>query len=211
MSAPRSTHAGRASTGRGADGQGMGDAAGDTGGGTPGEGLEASQIAGQSAVLPTGGAPPELTEHERHLREIQQRYRALEEATGQIIWTADADGQLTGDLGVWCAFTGQSAEQARGWGWLEAVHPDDRATTAEIWAEALARANEAYRTSYRLRRHDGVYRDMASRAAAVRDAAGQIREWVGTCTDITERVELEESQRAYARQLEETLGAMADA
>jgi PAS domain S-box-containing protein len=138
-------------------------------------------------VLAASGRQPTA---ERQLREMRQRYHALAEATGQIIWTADASGRLTGDCAPWCSFTGQSATQAQGWGWLSAVHPDDRAGVAYAWALATDRA--AYEHTTRLRRYDDVYRRVAMRAVPMLDGDGQIQEWVGTCTDVTEQRQLEQ-------------------
>jgi PAS domain S-box-containing protein len=117
----------------------------------------------------------------------QLRFRALVLATGQIIWTADATGRLTGDLGPWCAFTGQTLEEARGPSWALAVHPEDLDATRRTWAEAVERAC-VYEHDMRLRRFDGTYRHMLVRAAPVLDEPGSTREWIGTCTDMTERL-----------------------
>ena len=62
----------------------------------------------------------------------------------------------------------------------------DREPTAEIWAKAVRERN-LYDTEYRLRRHDGEYRDVMARGVPVLESDGSIREWIGTCTDITPR------------------------
>jgi PAS domain S-box-containing protein len=131
------------------------------------------------------------------LRQSEARYRSLVTATAQIIWTTNAAGEVVADLPSWRAFTGQSPEAVLGWGWIEALHPDDRARTARIWSDAVA-SRSLYETEYRIHRFDGVYRHFAVRGAPVLETSGQIREWVGTCTDTTERQALEESRRQYA-------------
>jgi len=63
---------------------------------------------------------------EEALRASEERYRSLVVAISQIVWTTNANGEVTEDLPTWRAFTGQTAEQMKGDGWLAAVHPDDR-------------------------------------------------------------------------------------
>jgi PAS domain S-box-containing protein len=133
------------------------------------------------------------------LRAAEDRFRALAATSGEILWTADAEGQLSGDLGPWCAFTGQSAVEARTRGWARAIHPDDRARVAAAWARAVDE-RASYENELRVRRHDGAYRHLLVRATPILDPGG-IREWVGTCTDITERRELEDRLRAANTEL----------
>ncbi len=130
------------------------------------------------------------------------RFRALVDATAQIVWTTNPQGEVT-DIPDWRAFTGQSLEEVRGWGWTNAVHPEDRERTAAIWREAL-RNRSLYDTEYRVRRKDGEYRYFSARGVPVLDADGSIGEWVGFCADIHERKHAEEALRranAYNRSL----------
>src|SRR6516162_7711550 len=73
----------------------------------------------------------------------------------------------------WSAFTGQTFGQLRGWGWLNAVHPDDRPNTARVWSAAVA-SRSVYHVEHRLRRHDGSYRHMLVRAVPILDDGGAI-------------------------------------
>ena len=91
---------------------------------------------------------------------------------------------------MWRAFTGQAVDEVKGWRWAEALHPDDRARTIDIWSRSVENRS-FYETEYRLRRYDGQYRDMAVHGVPVLEKEGVIREWVGTCADITERKQAE--------------------
>lgn len=139
----------------------------------------------------------EMLQYQTAMRESQGRYRALIEASSQIVWTADPHGRVVDDSPSWREFTGQSFEQWKGSGWLEAIHPEDRARTREMWMEAIA-AGTPVETEYRLRRADGAWRWTLVRALPVHDTNGAIREWIGMNTDITERkaVQSELAQRA---------------
>lgn len=142
--------------------------------------------------------------HERSeaaLAASEERYRSLTVATAQVIWTTDPNGMVHGDLPSWRAFTGASVAQVQGSGWLESLHPDDREATARIWSDAVAHRS-LYETEYRLRRHDGEYRHVWVRGVPVLNKGDSIREWVGTCTDITERKHIQEELERYACELE---------
>jgi len=129
------------------------------------------------------------------LRRSEQRYRTLAEATSQIIWdTQDTEGQFTTKQPGWSWFTGQTFDEYKGWGWLDAVHPDDQATTKEVWSSALANQIPC-EMEHRLRRHDGVYRYMNMRAVPVFEEDGTIREWIGVHTDASDRKQAETNLR----------------
>ncbi|MGO8735498.1 MAG: PAS domain S-box protein [Terriglobia bacterium] len=128
------------------------------------------------------------------LRDNEERYRALVTATSQIVWTTNAQGEVSGDLPLWRKFTGQSEEEIKGWGWANALHPDDRQRTMDVWSNAVGKRS-LYETEYRLRRHDGEYRYVSVRGVPVLNPDGSVREWVGTCADITERLLAAETLR----------------
>ncbi|MFO0863425.1 MAG: ATP-binding protein [Gemmataceae bacterium] len=128
------------------------------------------------------------------LRRDEQRYRSLVQATTAMVWNTPASGEFETDQPGWSKFTGQSFEQLRGWGWLNAVHPDDRPNTAKVWSAAVA-SRSMYVVEHRLRRHDGQYRHMMVRAVPILDKDGSIREWIGLHTDIDDRKRAEEELR----------------
>jgi light-regulated signal transduction histidine kinase (bacteriophytochrome) len=76
------------------------------------------------------------------------------------------------------------------WNWAECIHPDDRARVVEAWKHALE-TRTPLDVEYRLRRHDGEYRNYAARGIPVWEEDGRLREWVGTLTDVTERRQAE--------------------
>ncbi len=128
------------------------------------------------------------------LQQSERRYRALIEATAQIVWSTAADGQVVTELPSWEAFTGQRFEEYRGWGWSEAIHPDDRARTNELWLASVTNL-PTFAMEQRLRRHDGEYRYMNVRGVPILNEAGSVLEWIGTHTDITARKQDEANLR----------------
>jgi PAS domain S-box-containing protein len=131
--------------------------------------------------------------HER-LAASEARFRAAIGAVDGILWTNDASGRMVGDQPGWSALTGQTSEEYQGFGWVDAVHPDDAESTVHAWRTAVAQGGP-YTFEHRVRRHDGVWRDFMVRAVAALEADGSIREWIGVHTDITERKRAEERLR----------------
>ncbi len=143
---------------------------------------------------------------ENTLRRNERRYRSLVLATAQVTWRAESNGEINEDTPTWQAFTGQTPEQYKGWGWMNAIHPEDREHLTERWRKAIARESRPpnerfYEIEYRVRRHDGIYRDFLSRTVPVLDAQGNVSEWVGICYDITEQKlreqQLRDSEERY--------------
>ena len=137
-------------------------------------------------------APVSHSSDELHASEA--RYRALVLANSAIVWGTPADGRFAGPQPGWTAFTGQSDEALQGWGWLDAVHPDDRASAAAQWRAACANRS-MFVCEYRLRARDGLYRYMSARAAPVLGADGAVAEWLGVHVDIDERKRADERLR----------------
>ncbi len=129
---------------------------------------------------------------EEALQRSEERYRSLTLATAQIVWTAGPQGQVTDDMPMWRAFTGQSVEAITGLGWFDALHPEDRQRALDSWVRAVA-TRSVYTTVFRMRRSDGEYRYFGVRGVPVLERDGQVREWVGACSDITERKQAEEA------------------
>jgi diguanylate cyclase (GGDEF)-like protein/PAS domain S-box-containing protein len=135
---------------------------------------------------------------EEALRAREAEFRMLAEATPQIVWVTLPDGEHIYFNRHWMEFTGLTLAQSLGFGWNPPFHPDDRERAARMWQQAI-KSGEPYEIEYRLRRHDGVYHWMLGRALPLRDEAGNIVKWFGTCTDIDDlkrTVErLDEAQR----------------
>lgn len=112
----------------------------------------------------------------------ERRWRALVEGIPQLIWCATEPGQWSWSSRQWQEYTGQSFDQSLGWGWLDAVHPEDRDFARKCWSDA-PKAGELT-AEFRLRHAaSGSYRWHKTQAFPVRDNQ-VIVEWLGTSTDV---------------------------
>lgn len=128
-------------------------------------------------------------------------------------WTARQDGTLDYVNGWTASYTGLSAEEILGAGWLSLLHPDDRERTEEDFTRAMG-TGQTYRSRHRLRRADGEYRWHLAQGNPVRDRHGEILRWVGSCTDVHEHQILQDRLQALARDTAEVhhqIGWMAEA
>lgn len=124
------------------------------------------------------------------INELEARFRNIADHAPVMMWVSDPDGSCSYLNRAWYQFTGQTTAQALGLGWLQATHPDDRASVEHTFLEANAR-REPFRLEYRLRRADGTYR-WAIDAAAPRFArGGEYMGYVGSVIDIDARREME--------------------
>lgn len=133
-------------------------------------------------------------ERQQELQESEQKFRLLADSMPQHIWTADTKGNLNYYNKSVYEYSGLTYQQLEEHGWLQIVHPDDRAGNIKAWSEAVATGTD-FLFEHRFRRFDGQYRWQLSRAIPQRDKAGNIQMWVGTSTDIQE-------QKTFAGELE---------
>ena len=139
---------------------------------------------------------------EEALRQSEERYRLLADMIPQSIWTADAEGHHTYFSRRWYDYSRSTPDESYGEGWLNFIHPDDKERTRARWRHSLD-TGEPYEIEYRFRGSDGEYRWFLGKAMPLRNDAGEITEWFGTATDITEQKHLEqERERLFARERE---------
>ncbi|WP_323141927.1 PAS domain-containing hybrid sensor histidine kinase/response regulator [Massilia phyllosphaerae] len=113
------------------------------------------------------------------------QFRAIADAVPQMVWSTLPDGRHDYFSQRWYDFTGVAEGESDDERWSAIVHSDDRARTWEVWRHSLE-TGAPYEIEYRLRHVSGDYRWTLGRALPVRDGAGRIVRWLGTCTDTHE-------------------------
>ena len=155
-------------------------------------------------VVAIGGVGHDMTD----LKAVQAaiaasegRLRTLMEGIPQLVWRSCANGRWTWASPQWLDFTGQRQEESHGLGWLDAVHPDDHEATMLAWEDA--KPHGMLDAEYRVRRAaDGDWLWHHTRSVPVRDASGNIIEWLGTTTDVHALRELQERQGVLVAELQ---------
>jgi PAS domain S-box-containing protein len=135
---------------------------------------------------------------ERTLRESEARFRQLADAMPQIVFAADADGEVDYFNRQWYEYTGVPFGEVGYESWRHVHSPEGLERVMSAWPEAI-RTGRPYEIEYPLRRHDGEWRWHLARALPIRDESGRVVRWYGTNTDIHDRKQIEE---ALAKALE---------
>ncbi|SDJ50231.1 PAS domain S-box-containing protein [Nonomuraea maritima] len=132
---------------------------------------------------------------ERH--RFLQLYLSLVQLEKQALWVTDAKGEVFEPCPGWERLTGQAWEEYRGAGWQDAMHPDDRQAVISHWLDTVDRRG-LWEYVYRVRRPDGAYRHVHTRAVPVIED-GEVVEWVGALTDIEQEWQEERRRKLLER------------
>lgn len=138
---------------------------------------------------------------EERLSASERRLTTLVQGMPQLVWRASAVGRWTWVSPQWTAYTGQTMAEANGFGWLKAVHPDDRHRVIVAWREAGARGE--FRAEIRIRGGpEAAERWFQARALPVLDERGAVAEWIGTSTDVDDLHQLRGRQEVLLAELQ---------
>jgi PAS domain S-box-containing protein len=144
----------------------------------------------------------ERRQAEETLRESEARFQHMADTAPAMLWVTKPDGRGMFLSRGWYEFTGQTEQEALGkggFGWFDAVHPDDRGESGRVFLEANKK-REAFTIDYRLRRADGMYRWVIDAGRPRFDKAGDFLGYVGSVFDITERKQAEAEREQLARE-----------
>jgi PAS domain S-box-containing protein len=139
------------------------------------------------------------------LRESEKRFRLVASRAPVGIFMADAQGNTIFVNASWCSMAGLSPEEAQGQGWVQAVHPDDRAKVVGEWQEAV-RGGVSSKAEFRFLRRDGTITWVHGTAVQLRDTNGRLTGYIGTVADFTER----KAAEMALRESEERFRMLAD-
>ncbi|HVT26859.1 MAG TPA: PAS domain S-box protein [Lacipirellulaceae bacterium] len=152
-----------------------------------------------------GGMAIDVTDRKRaeeSLRESEQRFRNMADQAPVMIWVTEADGSCSFLGKTWYEFTGRTPASSLGFGWIEAVHPDDHAVARENFLEANSQ-HQPFRHEYRLLGKDGYYHWVIDAAQPRFDDNGVFLGYIGSVIDISDRKRIEEALRQREAALKE--------
>ena len=125
-----------------------------------------------------------------------------------MIWRANVTTECDYFNERWLEFRGRSMEQETGNQWAEGVHAEDLEQCLKKYLDAFNR-RETFEMHYRLRRHDGAYRWIFDRGVPFFGERGEFRGYIGSCIDVTERIEAQRSaDEARERELANLRGLL---
>jgi PAS domain S-box-containing protein len=138
---------------------------------------------------------------ERRLRDSEAIFRSLATNIPQLVFQCRGTGERTWGSPQWIAFTGLTLDESLEFGWLDAVHPDDREATVAAWR--IAQESGEYLMEHRIRRAaDGEYRWHQTRARSIAGSDETAGTWVGTSTDIHDMRSLQDRQIVLLAELQ---------
>ena len=142
----------------------------------------------------------ELSQAITEVKRSEQQFRLITDLSPVHLFRATPDGEATFLSPGFLAMTGLSPDQGRGFGWLEAIHPDDRQRLLTGWHEAL-QSQTAFQAEFRFRSAAGDFRWYRARVTPERnESTGAVNGWVGAAIDLHElHLALEERAAALER------------
>lgn len=138
---------------------------------------------------------------EAALRESEVRFRHLTDTSPMLVWMSGPDKLCNYFNAGWLEFTGRTLEQEIGNGWSEGVHPDDFQHCLNTYNTAFA-SRQPFEMEYRLRRFDGEYRWILDIGVPRFTLEGDFYGYIGSCVDIHDRKQAEESTQRLNEILE---------
>jgi PAS domain S-box-containing protein len=169
-----------------------------------------ADAAGVELILETNRDITERKQAEQAIRESQAQFRTLADAIPQLCWIANADGYIFWYNQRWYEYTGTTPQQMEGWGWQSVHDPHTLPKVLERWNRSIATA-QPFNMVFPLRGGDGVFRPFLTRVMPVKDASGNVVQWFGTNTDVTELRNAQDALRASEQRWATTLQSIGDA
>jgi PAS domain S-box-containing protein len=151
---------------------------------------------------------------EEELRESEERYRVVTEATSDLVSELDGEGRLVYASAALKDVLGYAPEELVGTTPLALLlSPDDAERAAQSFLDGFEKAGPARTAPYRMRRRDGTWRWFESTGVPYRKASGEVR-MIAVTRDISDRVRAEEERRDLEARMQQTqklesLGIMA--
>lgn len=127
-------------------------------------------------------------------------FRHMANTAPVMIWISGEDKGCFWFNQPWLDFTGRSMAEECGAGWAENLHPEDVNRCMAVYSTAFD-ARQPFHMEYRLRRKDGEYRWLLDNGVPRFGEDGTFLGFIGSCVDITERIDAEMALQASEERL----------
>ena len=135
------------------------------------------------------------------LKESEERFKAMADNIPNLAWMARADGSCYWFNKKWYEYTGTTFKDMQGWGWQSVCKEEELVDILAEWKLSLEQS-APFEMIYPMKGFDGTYRHFLTRALPVKNSKGEITNWFGTNTDITEQKVVEAALLESKNELE---------
>jgi PAS domain S-box-containing protein len=161
--------------------------------------VQSEELQAQSEEIQAQNEELQVQSKELHiayntLQESEERFHNMVNTIPQLAWIAQPDGYIYWYNERWFSYTGTTSEQMEGWGWQSVHDPAVLPRVMEQWKASIA-TGQMFDMEFPLRGADGIFRPFLTRVLPLKDAAGNVLQWFGTNTDVTERKRVEMALR----------------
>ena len=144
------------------------------------------------------------------LEESEAKHREMIEKSSTITWATTPDGHFIDRNESWEDFTGQKYDEYKGYGWAEAIHPDDREKLMEVWLKAVANKSFYHHEARLFNRHSKKYHHFLVNAVPFLGKDGEIESWFGANTDINKIKEYQDALKLNEERLQLAIAGTSD-
>ena len=144
-----------------------------------------AETAAHTDIEPVAGAQVRQ-EFSSGIAEYCSQFQTLADAAPQMIWRFGPDGQCKYFNHSWLEYRGRTAEQERGAGWMEGVHPEDLNRCANAYRSAFE-SRQPFHLEFRVRRADDSYRSVFAHAVPQYLLDGSFVGYVGSLEETSHR------------------------
>jgi PAS domain S-box-containing protein len=153
------------------------------------------------AFLKIGQDMSERRAAQEALEASERRMRSLVTGIPQMVFRSWGSGERIWGSPQWISYTGLGFEESLAFGWLDAVHPQDRQASIDGW-EGVEQRGEYYVEHRIMNAATAEYRWHQTRATPSRASDGRVLEWLGTSNDIEEMRQLHRHQQILLAELQ---------
>ncbi|MGB9200408.1 PAS domain S-box protein [Methanobacterium sp.] len=149
----------------------------------------------------------ELLKINKELEMSEDRFHTLADNIPNLVWMAQANGEIFWYNQQWYDYTGTTLEEMQIWGWQKVHHQDYVDSVTEEWSKKI-KEGKPYENILPLKGKDGNYRWFLTRMIPIKNGKNELIRWFGTNTDITEYKIAEEKIQQQADLISQSFDAL---